>query len=270
MPILNGVRLLVLAVLLVLAGQRSGGQAPPRFDLVIAGGQVVDGTGAAGRRADVAIKDGRIAAIGRIPRSPGGATIIDASGLIVAPGFIDVHTHADNLASAPRAENFVRMGVTTIVAGNCGGSALDVGAALARAAATTGVAVNFATLIGHNTVRSAVMGTENRAPRAAELDADEIARRGRRWLTARSGSRPGCSTFPAPTPDQPRSSTSRASRPTRGGIYASHMRNEGTELEAGDRRDASVSAKPRDARVQISHLKVDSPSRWGASARRSR
>ena len=169
MPILNGVRLLFLPrCSLSLPGSASGGQAPPRFDLVISGGQVVDGTGAAARRADVAIKDGRIAAIGTIPRSD-ARDVIDAAGLIVAPGFIDVHTHADDLADEPRAENFVRMGVTTIVAGNCGSSALDVGKAL-TGVERAGVAVNFATLIGHNTVRREVMGTANRDPTQGELD----------------------------------------------------------------------------------------------------
>ena len=96
-----------------------------------------------------------------MPAIAGRARSIDASGLVVAPGFIDVHTHADNLVDRPAAANFVRMGVTTIVAGNCGGSALDVGAALS-ALRERPAAVNFATLIGHNTVRSAVMGSENR------------------------------------------------------------------------------------------------------------
>ena len=87
---------------------------------------------------------------------------------MVAPGFIDVHTHADDIADHPRAENFARMGVTSVVAGNCGSSALDVGAALTNIR-QAGVAINFATLIGHNTVRQAVMGTANVTPRSAEL-----------------------------------------------------------------------------------------------------
>ena len=100
------------------------------YDLVIAGGLVIDGSGRAGTITDVAIKGGRIAVVGRVPRSQAAQTI-DASHLVVAPGFVDVHTHADNLVERPAASNFVRMGVTTIVAGNCGTSALDVGAALA-------------------------------------------------------------------------------------------------------------------------------------------
>ena len=128
-PVLN--RALIFNVLLILAliGQRPAGQGQFRYDLLIAGGQVVDGTGAPARRADVAIKSGRIAEIGTIAKLY-AREVIDASGLVVAPGFIDVHTHADDLIDHPRAENFVRMGVTTIVAGNCGSSALDVGKAL--------------------------------------------------------------------------------------------------------------------------------------------
>ena len=124
------------------------------------------------RRRDQGRPDRRRSAA--IPRSQ-AAQVIDASGLIVAPGFVDVHTHADNLVDRPAAANFVRMGVTTIVAGNCGGSALDVGAALSALRESPG-AVNFATLIGHNTVRSAVMGSENRPPRVGRARADAVAR----------------------------------------------------------------------------------------------
>ncbi len=105
--------------------------APPRYDTVIVGGRIVDGTGRPSSRADLAIKDGRIAAIGTVAASD-GVRVIDARNLVVAPGFIDVHTHADDLAEHPAAANFVRMGVTTIVAGNCGTSASDIAEALAK------------------------------------------------------------------------------------------------------------------------------------------
>ena len=148
---------------LVALTNQAAMQTTARFDVLIAGGTVVDGSGGARLRSDVAVKDGRIAAIGRIPRSQ-AAQVIDAAGLVVAPGFIDVHTHAENIAERPAASNFVRMGVTTVVAGNCGTSALDVSAALG-ALRDEGIAINYATLIGHNTVRSAVMGSDNRLPR---------------------------------------------------------------------------------------------------------
>src|SRR5688572_8056575 len=138
------------------------GIAQQSFDLLIRRGRVIDGTGGASRTADVGITDGRVAAIGNLA-SATAKTVQDARGLVVAPGFIDVHTHADDLAEHPLAEHFVRMGVTTVVAGNCGGSADDVGSAFAQIERTH-VSVNYATLFGHNTVRRAVMGTERRAP----------------------------------------------------------------------------------------------------------
>src|SRR5712672_2915470 len=88
------------------------------YDTVIRHGRIVDGSGNPARFADVAIKGGRIVLIGRITGN--AKNEIDARGLVVGPGFIDVHTHADEVAEIPLAENFVRMGVTTLVVGNCG------------------------------------------------------------------------------------------------------------------------------------------------------
>ena len=156
----------VLVAWLAVLVLPTGAQAP-RYDIVVTGGTLIDGSGAPGRRADVGIKGEQIVAVGILPDAA-GAEAIDATGLVVAPGFIDVHTHADDLAETPRAENFVRMGVTSVVAGNCGGSALDVGEALTTIR-RSGIAINFATLIGHNTVRQAVIGTARRDPTVAEL-----------------------------------------------------------------------------------------------------
>jgi N-acyl-D-amino-acid deacylase len=141
----------------------------PTFDLLLRGGTVVDGSGAPAFRADVGIRDGKIARVGDL-KEASAKRVIDATGQVVAPGFIDVHTHADDLAKKARAENFVRMGVTTLVAGNCGSSALDMGKAFEEVR-KAGVSVNFATLLGHGTVREAVMGTERRAPTPAEMEA---------------------------------------------------------------------------------------------------
>jgi N-acyl-D-amino-acid deacylase len=251
---------LALAVL-VPAFASLGVIQPPRYDLLILHGTVVDGSGAPRHQADVAVKNGRIAAVGVVPRGS-AAEIIDASGLIVAPGFIDVHTHADNIADTPRAENFVRMGVTSIVAGNCGSSALDVGDAL-TAIRQTGISINYATLIGHNTVRSAVMGTGNR-----DATVSELARmRSLVWRGMADGAVglstglqyiPGAYAKTAEIIDLARIAANA------GGLYASHLRNEGTQLEQAVAETIQI-GEMAGCRVQISHLKVDSPKRWGTS-----
>jgi N-acyl-D-amino-acid deacylase len=224
---------------------------------------VIDGTGRAGVRQDVAVKDGRIAALGRIS-SADAAAVIDAKGLIVAPGFIDVHTHADNLVNRPDAANFVRMGVTTIVAGNCGSSAVDIGAAL-TALRERPAAVNFATLIGHNTVRGAVMGSERRAPGPAEL----ARMKSLVWKGVADGAvgfSTGLQYVPGTYAEAMEIVELARAAAAGGGIYASHMRNEGTKLEDAIGETIRV-GELSGARVQISHLKVDSPNRWGASER---
>jgi N-acyl-D-amino-acid deacylase len=256
-------RLAVVAAGALAAGTLTQARQAARYDRLITGGTIVDGSGRGGVFADVAIRDGRIAAIGRIPRSQ-AQEVIDASGLIVSPGFIDVHTHADNLVERPAASNFVRMGVTTILAGNCGGSALDIGAAL-TALRENPAAVNFATLIGHNTVRSAVMGADNRPPRAAE-----IARmKSLVWKGMADGAvgfSTGLQYVPGVYASQPEIIDLARVAANAGGIYASHMRNEGTELEEAIAETIRI-GEMTGGRVEISHLKVDSPNRWGASAK---
>jgi N-acyl-D-amino-acid deacylase len=258
LPALTG--LLALAVLLASGAPRA--QDPPRFDLLIAGGTIVDGSGAPGRRADVGISKGRIAEIGSIDRAR-AADVLDVSGLLIAPGFIDVHTHADGLADQPRAENFVRMGVTSIVAGNCGSSALDVAEAF-DTLRQRGASINFATLIGHNTVRRAVMGTDNRPPRPEEL-ARMKTLVFRAMADGAVGFSSGLQYVPGTYAGTPELIELARVAGNAGGVYASHMRNEGTELEKSIAETIRI-GEAGGARVQISHLKVDSPNRWGASA----
>src|SRR5215203_3474523 len=96
------------------------------YDLLLRNGRVIDGGGGAAIRADVAVKDGKIAAVGPLAGASAARTI-DANGRIVAPGFIDVHTHVEgNIVRNPRADNFLLDGVTTVITGNCGGSELNV------------------------------------------------------------------------------------------------------------------------------------------------
>src|SRR5262249_3365319 len=245
---------------LVMMAARPAGQSF-RYDVLIAGGTVIDGTGRSGTVTDVAIRGWRIVALGRGPRSR-AAAVVDAARQIVAPGFIDVHTHADDLVNRPAAANFVRMGVTTIVAGNCGTSALDVGAALA-ALRENPAALNFATLIGHNTVRAAVMGTDNRLPKVAEL----TRMKSLVWKAMADGAigfSTGLQYVPGAYAQGPEIIDLARVAANAGGIYASHMRNEGTQLEQAVAETIRV-GEMTGGRVEISHLKVDSPNRWGAS-----
>jgi len=96
-----------------------------QFDLVITNARIIDGTGNPWFRGSIAVKNGRIPKVGFFDTSR-AATKIDAKGQIVAPGFIDVHTHVEDIYDNPTAENFIRMGVTSLITGNCGGSELDI------------------------------------------------------------------------------------------------------------------------------------------------
>src|SRR6185295_18692781 len=143
---------------------------------------------------------------------------------IVAPGFIDVHTHVEDIFGNPSAENFVRMGVTSLVTGNCGGSETDVGEFLGRINQKP-LAVNLATLIAHGSVRAKVMGLDNRAPTPEEQQkmnaiVEQAMKDGAVGLSTGLIYLPG--TF-AKTDEVVELAKVAAQH---GGIYASHIRNE--------------------------------------------
>lgn len=238
-------------------------QAPTPVDLLIVNARIVDGSGGPSRLGAIAITAGKIAGVGVAANTPARERL-DAGGQVVAPGFIDVHTHADDIAQRPDATNFVRMGVTTIVAGNCGSSALEVGAAL-QAIEDAGPAVNVATLIGHNTVRSAVMGRAQRVPSVDELQKMK-ALVFRAMAEGAIGFSTGLQYIPGTYAQTNEIVELARVAANEGGLYATHMRNEGTALVAAVEEAITVGTILR-MPVQISHLKVDSPSQWGASTK---
>ena len=141
------------------------GVAPPVYDMLIQNGSIVDGSGAPAHRADIAIVGDQIVKIGDLSGIR-AARVIDATGLTVSPGFIDLHTHADrNIRENPGIENYLRQGVTTVLGGNCGKSPVHLDEFF-QSIEETGIALNLGLLIGHNNVRSEVMGKVNRAPTA--------------------------------------------------------------------------------------------------------
>jgi N-acyl-D-amino-acid deacylase len=253
---------LVLASVCAAAAWRRGAAADERpFDLVINNARVVDGSGNPWFRADVGIKGGRIARVGRVAASE-GTRAIDARGKILAPGFIDVHAHVEDIYEQPAAENFVRMGVTTLVSGNCGGSAVDVGKFLGRVSETP-LSVNLATLVGHNSVRREVFGLANRAPSPEELErmkalVEQAMRDGAVGLSTGLIYVPG--TY-AKT-DEVLELARVAAR--HGGVYATHMRNEGLKVEEAIRESIEIGEKAG-LPVEISHFKISAKKLWGRS-----
>ena len=138
-------------------------------DIIIRHGKIVDGTGNPWFYGDIAIRNEKIVSVGNLNNWFASKTI-DATDLVVAPGFIDVHTHIENdEAKNPYATNFIMDGVTTVITGNCGSSNVDIKKYLSFIDSLH-LSINVATLIGHNDVREAVMGDANRAPTTEELN----------------------------------------------------------------------------------------------------
>jgi len=251
---------LALGCVLALCGVTQSPAAP--FDLLIQNALIADGTGAPLVKGSIAIQGDRIVAVGAVAGP--ATTVLDAGGRIVAPGFIDVHTHSERIARLPAAENFVRMGVTTIITGNCGSSRTDVAKFFEEIAAAK-VAINVATLIGHNSVRKEAMsGNFNRPPTAAELEkmkalVAQAMQEGAVGLSTGLIYVPG--TF-ARTDEIVALAKVAAAH---GGIYASHMRAETVKIfDALD----ELFQIAREARIpaEVSHLKLSSPNAWGKAS----
>lgn len=233
------------------------------YDVVIRNGRVIDGAGNPAFFADVGVKDGRIAAIGKLNGT--APTVLDAKGLLVAPGFIDVHTHAENIQSLPLGENFARMGVTTLVLGNCGGSTLNVAAFFRRLEDIT-VSVNVATLIGHNTIRSHVMGGSFMRPPTD----DELAKMKSLVDQAMQDGAVGLSTgliyLPGTFAKTEEIIELAKVASAHDGVYVSHMRDEGLEIfNALD--ELFRIAREAGIRAHISHVKLSGKTSWGQADR---
>ena len=232
------------------------------YDLVIRNARVVDGTGAPWARADVATKGDTIVAVR--PRIDATARrTIDAAGRVIAPGFIDIHTHARRgIFEVPTAENYVRQGVTTLVEGQDGSSPLPLGAFLSKVEALR-PAVNFASLVGHGSVREAVMGRADREPSPAELARMQGLVRG----AMREGAF-GLSTglFYVPGTFARTDEVVALARVAgeMGGIHVSHMRDEAAGVVASVRETIAI-GEEGSLPTQVTHHKVIGRAGWGRS-----
>ncbi len=251
----------LITVAAIAAVSRTSPPIAPAYDLVITNARIVDGTGAPAFPGDVGIKTGRIARIGHVERRD-GREVIDARGQVLAPGFIDVHTHVESIFNQPAAENFVRMGVTTLVTGNCGFSATDIGQFLGRSK-TNPISVNLATLIAHGSVRGKVLGLQNRAPSSEELAKMQlIVEQGMK--DGAVGLSTGLIYVPGTYAKTDEIVALARISARYGGLYATHMRDEGSGVVAAIRESIKIGEEAK-LPVEISHFKITSKALWGQS-----
>ena len=278
-------------VALVLTGWLGSiaAQPPARYDLLIKNARVLDGTGNPWFPADIAVKDGRIAAVGALP-SAAGARTIDAAGKYVSPGFIDIHSHADD-GSGPRggfrdadpirrsAPNLVSQGITTVVVNQDGRSPWPVADQRALLQ-TTGIGPNAMLLVGHGTVRRRAMGDDVRRPaKPEEITAmrtlvKQALQEGAVGMSAGLEYEPGRWSTTDEVVELARE------LPAVNGVYISHERSEGSDpLWYVPSQDGPVAPTLLDAvretieigektgaRVVASHLKAKGEHYWGSSA----
>ncbi len=233
------------------------------YDTVIIGGRITDGTANPWFIADLAISGDRIAAIGKLASLPARRRV-DARGLTVAPGFIDIHSHGRRgLLATPQAENYVRQGVTTIIDGQDGGSPIPLGPYLAEVAKAR-FAVNFGMLAGQGSIRRLVVGLENRNATPAEIQKmKDLARQA--MLDGAFGLSTGLFYIPgAYTPAEEVIELAKAVGEL-GGIHVSHLRDEAAGLLDSVRETIRI-GEEGGLPTQLTHHKVVGRPNWGKSA----
>ena len=255
---------IIAAALAVLCATPAAAQQPS-WDLLIRRGTIIDGTGRARFAGDIAIRGDRIVRISRLAlRTADARRVIDAEGKIVAPGFIDLHAHLDPLLRLRGAESHVRQGVTLALGGPDGGGPVPLAPYL-DSLERGGIGLNVAWLVGHNAVREAVMGDAARAP-----SADELARMRRLVADGMRDGAFGLSTglryipgFYSKTDEVVALARVAAAS---GGIYTSHLREEGLGLFDGVAEAIEIGRLAR-IPVVLTHHKAIGRQMWGASRR---
>jgi len=244
-----------------------GGLSAADYDVLIRGGRVLNGSGKEAIQADVAVKDGRIVKVGRSVRGSADK-VIDASGLIVIPGFIDLHTHVEQGMHYPENRaclNYLKQGVTTVIVGHCGTNGWPMVEKASDQMArwsSEGIGPNAALLAGHGDVRRIVMGMENRAPTP-----DELTRMKALVKEAMEQGAYGISTGlvyePGSFGDTDEVIALVAEITPYGGIYHTHIRNEEDTLIKAVKEAIEICEKTG-AATHISHFKAIGKPYWGS------
>jgi dihydroorotase/N-acyl-D-amino-acid deacylase len=250
------------AVLLACLSIAPRAQEPVGFDLVLRGGRIVDGTGNPWFRADLAIKGDTIVSIAPAIGGP-AARAIDVAGLVVAPGFIDIHTHARRgIFQVPTADNYTRQGVTTIFEGPDGGSPVPLAPFMQRLEATK-LSPNFGMFIGQGSIRENVIGTADRKATPAEIEQMRVL--------VREGMRDGAfglstGLFYVPGIFTPTDEVVELAKEAGalGGIHVSHMRNEAAGVLDSVRETITIGERGG-LPTQVTHHKIIGTGNWGRS-----
>ena len=247
----------VLSLLVALPG------CAPDFDLILEGGTVIDGTGSGAFAAAVGIKAGFIVEVGDLA-ARSATERLDVSGLVVSPGFIDPHTHSrGTIFEIPTADNFVLQGVTTLTEGNDGGSPLDLASFYDSLEAAGGTAPNFAMFVGHGTIRSEVIGSEDRPPTVDELEQmKNYVELG--MIDGALGLSTGLFYLPGSFAETEEVIELSRVAAAAGGIYISHMRNEDVDVLSSVRETIRI-GREAGIPVQMTHHKVGGQQNFGQS-----
>ena len=248
--------------LALLVSAAIGAAQDPRFDVLITGGRILDGTGNPWFIGDVGIAGDTIAAIGRFPGAA-AKTVIDARGLAVAPGFIDIHSHAGGFAAVnPALENAVRQGITTAIENPDGGSPVPLRPALEKFAALR-TSINFGFYIGQGSIRQKVIGLVNRKATPEEIASmRELARQG--MLDGAFGLSTGLFYVPGNfTPVEEVVELARVVGEL-GGMHISHMRDESAGVLPSVLETIRI-GEEGGLPTQITHHKIIGKANWGAS-----
>lgn len=230
------------------------------FSILIKNGYILDGTGNPWFKGDIGIEADRIAEIGNLARRRAGLTI-DATNLMVTPGFIDIHTHCDRqIADVPTVDNYILQGVTTVIGGNCGGHPYPLSELFLKLE-ETGISVNFGCLAGHNTIRREVMGLKMDEPIPDELKKMKALIR-QEMEAGAMGFSTGLAYLPGAYSDTPELVSLASAMAPFGGLYASHIRDQGQKISQAMEEAIEVGEKNA-IPVLISHIKLAEDMVWG-------
>jgi N-acyl-D-amino-acid deacylase len=257
---LNTMKLLTFAIIFSFIALSGFSQT----DLIISNARILDGSGNSWFWGSVEVGGGKIIRISK-SRQPasGAARVIDAKGLIVCPGFIDVHGHIEGgVFERPTADNYIFDGVTSVVTGNCGGAADDI-SEFFRKIDSTKTSINVATLAGHNTIRRQAMGQGNRQATAEEMKQMETLM-AKAMQDGAVGLSTGLIYLPGMYANTEEIVNLAKVAAAYNGVYATHMRNEGLKVTDAI-NEALTIGKQANIPVQISHFKVAGNASWNKS-----